>query len=618
MKKILPFLLLAFIFNIVETKAQTNLLTNGGFETWVAGGGPGTQIPGTWTIPNPQQYVSQSTVTPIEGTKACRITVPANATGAYTISQQVTVTAGKTYTFRVSYYIETAAGSGKDAHIACNFRTAPNGTAVAITKEDSLALIGPGGTTGFFPSVTGSWKTYTYDVTAPTGATTFSFTVSVARGATVSWDNFSFAENTTPTIYKYTYAAATGFNYSPSITGLDYVTTGPSAEQSFTVKAINLGTNLTITAPTNFEISATSGSSFYGLSSFPITPSSGTVSPITIYVRLKAGLASATYTGNISLSSTGATPQTIPVTGYVGTLPPVITPSVTTLTGFSYAEGAGPSTQQFFTVSGSNMSTNNLVITAPTNYEVSAVSGTAFTSTMSISPVSGVLASTTIYIRLKTGLSPSSYTGNITLTAGSTTQNIALSGTVNGISVSTTSLTGFSYGSGAGPSLIQSFTVSGTGLSTYLIVTGTTNFEISTTTGAAFSSLGQYLIPAASASTPTTIYVRMKAGLSAVSTYNENVSVSSGVFTSKTINLIGNVLSTTIEDIATASQLKVYAGNSEIIIEGTAKNENVFLYSINGAQIQSIKSTGEQIVLKPKSGGIYLVKTSSKVFKVIL
>jgi len=617
MKKILPILLLAFIFNLVDTKAQTNLLTNGGFETW-AGGGPGGATPTGWTISNQfNGTIAQNTTLKTELTSSSRII--ANA-GNYVISQSVAVTAGKTYTLQMSYYIETSVAGGKEARVNCSFKNS-GGTAVVMAKEDSLGVIGPGGTNVAFPSVTGAWKTYTYDVTAPTGATTFTFSVIVARGATVSWDNFSFALNATPTIYKYTYTAVTGYNYSPSITGLDYVTTGPSADQSFTVRAINLGANLTISAPTNFEISATSGSSFYGQSSISIPPSSGTVSPITIYVRLKAGLASASYTGNVSLASitTGTITKTIPVSGYVGTPPPIITPSVTTLTGFSYAEGAGPSTQQSFTVSASLIPTNtNLTITTPANYEISAVSGSSFTTTMNLAPTSGSLPSTTIYVRLKAGLSSSSYTGNISLTVGTTTQSISLSGTVNGIYVSTTSLTGFSYGSGAGPSLIKSFTVSGTGLSTYLIVTGPTDFEISTSTGTSFASLGQYLIPAANASTATTIYVRMKAGLSAVSTYNENVTVSSTGLTSKTVNLIGNVLSTTAIENASASQLKVYAGKNEIIVEGTSNNETISVYNMVGMQLRLVQSKGDKLVIPVQSGSVYLVRTATKTIKVII
>ena len=611
MKKILLLLCLAFVFNFIDLNAQ-NLLTNGGFETW-AGGGPGGITPTGWTIANPQNgAISQNTTLKNELTSSCRII--ANG-GNYTISQSVAVTAGKTYTFRVSYYIETSAIGGKEARINCNFRNS-GGTAVAMTKEDSLALIGPGSNNAF-PSVTGAWQTYTYDVVVPTGATTFFFSAAVVRTATVSWDNFSLAENTTPTIYKYVYTTAGGYNYSPSITGLDYTVSGPSADQSFTVKASNLTTtNLTITAPTNFEISATSGTSFSGQSSLQIPVSNGSVSPITLYVRLKTGLTSSiTYAGNVSLSSTGATTQIIPVSGYVGTPLPIITSSVTTLSGFSYAEGAGPSTQQSFTVSGSLLTTG-ITITAPTNFEISSISGTAFTNSIALTGVT--LATTPIYIRLKSGLASASYSGSLTLTSGSTTKNIDLSGNVNGITISATTLSGFSYVVGAGPSTIQSINVSGIGLTTYLIVTGpTNNFEISSTTGTSFSSIGQILL-AANTVTPTPIYVRLKSGLSVANSYTGNITISSTGFTSKTVSLTGNVLSLTALNEITNDNLNAYASGSEIVVQGAAKDELVSLYTITGMRLQTIKSQGDQITIPAKSGAIYLVKTASKVLKVIL
>src|SRR5665647_3178791 len=48
---------------------------------------------------------------------------------------------------------------------------------------------------------------------------------------------------------------------------------------------------------------------------------------------------------------------------------------------------------------------------------------------------------------------------------------------------SVTTLTGFTYSFGSGPSSEQSFTVSGTGLSRDITVTPPANFEISTTPG---------------------------------------------------------------------------------------------------------------------------------------
>lgn len=589
-----------------------SLLTNGGFETW-AGGGGGGATPTGWTITQAAGTITQNTTLHNEGTSACRVVA---ANNNYTLSQSVSVTAGKTYTLRVSYYIETAITGGKEARINCNFRNT-GGTGIVLAKEDSMGLIGPGGTTAYFPSVTGAWKTYTYDVVAPTGATTFFLSVVTARGATVSWDNFSFAENTTPTIYKYTYTVAGGFNYSPSITGLDYTTAGagPSADQSFTVRASNLTAALTITAPTNFEVSATTGSSFVGQSSMQIPPSSGLVSPITLYVRLKSGLSSATYTGNLSLTSTGATTQTIPVSGYVGTPLPVITPSVTTLSGFSYNEGSGPSTQQSFTVSGSNLGTG-LTITAPTNFEISALSGASFSGATSITLAGATLATTTIYVRLKAGVTGGTYTGNLVLSSGSTSQNIALSGSVSGINISATSITGFSYGLGAGPSPIKTFNVYGIGLTGYLILSAPTDFEISLTTGASFSATGQILL-ASTTTTATPIYVRMKAGI-AVATYNENITITSTGVTTKTVALTGNVLMTTATTIPENSGMRAYSKSNSIVIEGVPANESVAIYNTTGMQIKTLRSTGETLEVSLPKGSVYLIRTSDKAAKVIL
>ncbi|WP_223032487.1 choice-of-anchor D domain-containing protein [Hanstruepera marina] len=103
-----------------------------------------------------------------------------------------------------------------------------------------------------------------------------------------------------------------------TISGLDYVETlGPSAEQTFTVEGSNLTNNITLTAPTNFEISTTSGSGFGN--SITLTQSGGTVNNTTIYTRLISGLAVNTYSGNITAISTGATTQTVALNGEVTT-----------------------------------------------------------------------------------------------------------------------------------------------------------------------------------------------------------------------------------------------------------------------------------------------------------
>ena len=72
--------------------------------------------------------------------------------------------------------------------------------------------------------------------------------------------------------------------------------------------------DITLTAPTNFEIS-TDNSSF--ADSVTLSQSGGTVNSTTIYARLKTGLSNNSYSGNITASSTNASSQTISLSGSV-------------------------------------------------------------------------------------------------------------------------------------------------------------------------------------------------------------------------------------------------------------------------------------------------------------
>ena len=606
MKKALLLLLgFAGLMSVSHIQAQ-NLLTNPGFETWTTGT---TVKPTGWTTTN-NVNASQNTTSFTEGTKSCRV---AASNANFTLSQIVTVIAGKTYSLSVSYNIEAISGTGKDARIWCYFRNA-SGAAIPLALDDSLGLKGPGGNAGYFTTVTGSWKTYTFMVTAPTGAVGFYFSVITSKGATVSWDNFSFAENTTPTITCNS-TSLTGFTYVPGA--------GPSAQQSFTVKGNNLTTSIVVTAPANYEISATSGTAFNGTSAMTITQSAGLVSTQYVYVRLKAGLAIGTYNGNLTLSSTGATTVSIALTGSVANLPVVITPSVTALTGFTYAEGNGPSAQKTFSVTGSGL-TSGIVITAPANYEISVLSGTSFTGTnsLALAQSNGSVASTAIYVRLKSGLTVGNYNGTITLSSnGGTTQNVTLTGSVtaaSGIGVSVSTLTGLNYYLGSGPSTEQSISVSGSSLTSFIIVTAPTNFEISSDTGANFFATNQIIVQqSAGVVAQTPIYIRLAKGL-LTNTYTGNISVSSTGYTSKTVSLTGNVLLNTAVENASESAIKIYGSGNELIIEGSAINENISIYNLVGVKLKAIKSTGDRISIPVSKGSVYLVQTGAKTVKVIL
>lgn len=111
--------------------------------------------------------------------------------------------------------------------------------------------------------------------------------------------------------------------------------------------------------------------------------------------------------------------------------PPEVLVSATSLSGFNYLFGNGPSAEQSFTTSGSDL-TAGLVITAPTNYEVSTTAGSGFGNSVTLTPTSGTVASTTIYTRLKSGLAVGTYNGTLTATSsGAPTKQITLSGSVS-------------------------------------------------------------------------------------------------------------------------------------------------------------------------------------------
>jgi len=102
-----------------------------------------------------------------------------------------------------------------------------------------------------------------------------------------------------------------------SLTGFTYVyDQGPSVEQSFAIDGTKLTGNITITPPTNFEISTKSGIE-YQSTAITLTQSGGNVPLDTIFVRLKAGLAVGTYNSESISITSGSLSKTIICNGNV-------------------------------------------------------------------------------------------------------------------------------------------------------------------------------------------------------------------------------------------------------------------------------------------------------------
>lgn len=119
-----------------------------------------------------------------------------------------------------------------------------------------------------------------------------------------------------------------------------------------------------------------------------------------------------------------------------GTVSPAgtsLTASPSTLTGFIYVQGAGPSTSQSYNLSGNSLTgaPGNITVTGSTNYEVSTDNIT-FLASISVPYATSNLASTPIYVRLKAGLVAGTYNGETISNAGggATTENVTCDGTV--------------------------------------------------------------------------------------------------------------------------------------------------------------------------------------------
>ncbi len=225
------------------------------------------------------------------------------------------------------------------------------------------------------------------------------------------------------------------------VTGLDYFEgSGPSSEGSFSVDGINLSEGILVTAPTNFEVSLTSGGTF--TPTVTVTQTSGTASDV-VYVRLVSGLSANTYTDNATATSAGASSQTVSLSGTVTPTDPQITISGTPLESLDYVVSNGPSQVDSFNVEGLFL-TSDIVVTSPSPaFELSLLLAGPYTSSVNVSFGAGTVTTTPIFVRLAAGLPEGSYSEDLTVsTTGVTNELVAATGTVFGPPTNSLTITG--------------------------------------------------------------------------------------------------------------------------------------------------------------------------------
>lgn len=164
---------------------------------------------------------------------------------------------------------------------------------------------------------------------------------------------------------------------------------------------------------------------------YTVTPTTGTYGSATSF-QLQDGSAgggdfSLTLTDDVTGSCTYN--ELVLDPGSCSSSVPVITVAPASLTGFNHIVGT-PSAEQTFTASGLGL-TEDITLTAPTNFEISLTTGTGFTNMLTLAQTSGNVATTTIYVRANAAAA-GALTGNVTASSlGATTENVALTGMAN-------------------------------------------------------------------------------------------------------------------------------------------------------------------------------------------
>ncbi len=262
---------------------------------------------------------------------------------------------------------------------------------------------------------------------------------------------------------------SSGNSLSSAVSGTQTYTLTFNVASGYTLSlsTFSFWTNHSGTGPTGWSMTVNgtavgSGSTAGGANTGSLTPTnaiSGVTGTVTVVMTLTGGTG-----GTFRLDDFTLNGNVVAV--------PTITATPSSLSGFTTQSGMASSSQSF-TASGINL-TNNILVTAPADYEVSTDNST-FTSSVSLTQSGGNVSNTLVFVRIAASAAVGVHTGNVTLAStGATTQNVALSGTASAALANepTTQATNLIFSSVTSSSITASWT-NGNGATRVVLVRAT-------------------------------------------------------------------------------------------------------------------------------------------------
>ncbi len=340
--------------------------------------------------------------------------------------------------------------------------------------------------TGFQVSYDGS--AYGTTATIPTNAngSVSGAVVNVRFLPTAATSYIDIVRFTSSTATATATVSGTGILPSPTLTvsptNLDFGTTTvgvATASQPFTVSGSELQGNVTIGAPSGFQIRT--GSGFFSSSPITLTPTNGTLASTTIDVRFVPGGARS-YDDNVTVSTpnnSATTTRNVRVTGIAnpssGTASILVNPGAL---DFGIITSSGSASNRTFEVSGTDLSSNIVLTPSSPNIEIrnASLNGTFSTAPLTVSRTGSTVSPQTIEVRLVSRIAQGEFNQRIDLTTQGATAQVSItgnntSGTTSDISVSNPDASSFTFATRPNTvSVAQSFLLAGTNLVQPLVV----------------------------------------------------------------------------------------------------------------------------------------------------